>query len=67
MSIKIEHVSHLYGEGEAFEKKALDDVTPVSYTHLFIFCHPENLASRRTAEKLCHLYPEHFQLVLEEL
>ena len=27
MSIKIEHVSHLYGEGEAFEKKALDDVT----------------------------------------
>lgn len=33
----------------------------------FIFCHPENLASRRTAEKLCHLYPEHFQLVLEEL
>ena len=26
MSIKIEHVSHLYGEGEAFEKKALDDV-----------------------------------------
>ena len=33
----------------------------------FIFCHPENLASRRTAEKLCHLYPEHFQLVLVEL
>lgn len=27
MSIKIEHVSHLYGEGEAFEKKALNDVT----------------------------------------
>lgn len=27
MSIKIEHVSHLYGKGEAFEKKALDDVT----------------------------------------
>ena len=27
MSIKIEHVSHLYGEGEAFEKKALDDAT----------------------------------------
>ena len=27
MSIKIEHVSHLYGEGEAFEKKALDDET----------------------------------------
>ena len=26
MSIKIEHVSHLYGEGEAFEKKALEDV-----------------------------------------
>ena len=27
MSIKIEHVSQLYGEGEAFEKKALNDVT----------------------------------------
>ena len=27
MSIKIEHVSHLYEAGEAFEKKALDDVT----------------------------------------
>ena len=27
MSIKIEHVSHLYGEGEAFEKKALDEAT----------------------------------------
>ena len=31
MSIKIEHVSHLYGEGEAFEKKALDDVTLDSF------------------------------------
>lgn len=26
MSIKIEHLSHVYGEGEAFEKRALDDV-----------------------------------------
>ena len=43
-----------------YEGKLLD-------TADFIFCHPENLASRRTAEKLCHLYPEHFQLVLEEL
>lgn len=27
MSIKIEHINHVYGEGEAFEKKALDDVS----------------------------------------
>lgn len=27
MSIKIEHLSHIYGEGNAFEKKALDDVS----------------------------------------
>lgn len=27
MSIKIEHLSHVYGEGDAFEKKALDDVS----------------------------------------
>lgn len=27
MSIKIEHLSHIYGEGEAFEKRALDDVS----------------------------------------
>lgn len=27
MSIKIEHLSHIYGEGDAFEKKALDDVS----------------------------------------
>lgn len=27
MSIKVEHVSYLYGQGTAFEKKALDDVS----------------------------------------
>lgn len=27
MSIKIEHLSHVYGEGDAFEKRALDDVS----------------------------------------
>lgn len=26
MSIKLEHVSHIYSEGDAFEKKALDDI-----------------------------------------
>ena len=27
MSIKIEHLSYVYGEGTAFEKKALDDIS----------------------------------------
>ena len=58
------------GQGIASEAAGLlaeemEDLT--GETKAFIFCHSENLASRRTAEKLCHLYPEHFQLVLEEL
>ena len=37
MSIKIEHLNYIYGEGTAFEKKALDDINPVSYTHLDVY------------------------------
>ena len=34
-------------------------------TQAYIFCHPDNQPSRRTAEKLCARYPEHFQTVVD--
>ena len=35
-------------------------------TQAYLFCHPDNQPSRRTAEKLCALYPEHFQTVVDQ-
>ena len=34
MPISLEHVSFTYMKGTPFEKTALHDVNPVSYTHL---------------------------------
>lgn len=55
------------GRGIASETAGLlaeemEDLT--GETKAFIFCHPENLASRRTAEKICRLYPGYFQQIL---
>ena len=35
-------------------------------TQAYLFCHPDNQPSRKTAEKLCALYPEHFQTVVDQ-